>query len=417
MTMRSPNDHHPSPPPLELSRWRKAPHALMAGGAALAVFGAVVNPGEFGNAWLLAFMFFLSLALGALFLVMVHHLSDAGWSVATRRVCEHIASLLFPWLAILFLPVALCRRHIYTWMAIDPGSDTLLKAKWPVFTQPGFCVASAVIFGLWWLLSSRLRYWSLKQDETGEARCTRRMRFHSGWGMVAFALTLTFAGVLWMQAVQYQWFSAIYGVYFFASCAWAALAALYLIMVLLQRQRILDAVLRHNQFYFLGLLFFAFTVFQAYAGFAQYFVVWNANTPSETFWYLIRENGSWWWVSLLLIFGHFLLPFFVLLPVKAKTDFKVMLPVCGWALAMNFLDLSFNILPAAHPHGYPFKWIPVQLGCLAFMGGLLSRVFLKNFLRHAPFPQKDPRLPEARGMACPDSEAIPDAASTTGGQP
>ena len=175
------------------------------------------------------------------------------------------------------------------------------------------------------------------------------MRFHSGWGIVIFALTLTFSGVLWMQAVQYQWFSAIYGVYFFASCAWAALAAVYLITVLLQRQRILDRVLHDNQFYFLGLLFFAFTVFQAYIEFAQYFVIWNANTPSETFWYLIRENGSWWWVSMLLIFGHFLLPFFVLLPVKAKTNFKIMLPVCAWALAMNFLDLSFNILPAQHP--------------------------------------------------------------------
>src|ERR1039458_976183 len=146
-----------------------------------------------------------------------------------------------------------------------------------------------------------------------------------------------------MQAVQYLWFSAIYGVYFFASCAWVALAAVYVVTVLMQRRRLLDGVLRDNQFYFLGLLFFAFTVFQAYIEFAQYFVIWNANTPVETFWYLIREQGSWWWVSLLLIFGHFLLPFFILLPVKAKTNFKIMLPICAWAGVMNFLDLSFNI--------------------------------------------------------------------------
>lgn len=416
--MSSPNDNHPLPPPLDLSRWRKAPAALMVVGAVLSVIGAAVNPAEFGFSWLLSFMFFLSLQLGALFLVMAHHLSDAGWSVATRRVCEHIASLLFPWLAILFLPVAFFAKHIYSWMTIaDPHGNTALSAKWPVFTLPGFYVTSGIFFGLWWLLSSRLRYWSLKQDETGGARCTHRMRFHSGWGIVIFALTLTFAGVLWMQAVQYQWFSAIYGVYFFASCAWAALAAVYVISVLLQRQRILDRVLRGNQFYFLGLLFFAFTIFQAYIEFMQYFVIWNANTPGETFWYLIRENGSWWWVGLLLIFGHFLLPFFVLLPVKAKTDFKIMLPVCAWALAMNFLDLSFNILPAQHPEGYPFKWLWLQLGCLAFMGGFLGWAFLKNFSRYAPFPQKDPRLAEAMGIYHPAADGIPDAASTTGGQP
>jgi hypothetical protein len=415
--MSSSNNTTPLPPPLDLSGWRKAPAVLMVVGAVLAVIGAAKYPKEFGFSWLLAFMFFLSLALGALFLVMVHHLSDAGWSVATRRFCEHIASLLFPWLAILFLPVAFFAEHIYSWMTIaDPQGNTSLNAKLPVFTMPGFCITSAVFFGIWWLLSSQLRYWSLKQDETGDALCTHRMRFHSGWGIVVFALTLTFSGVLWMQAVQYQWFSAIYGVYFFASCAWAALAAVYLITVLLQRQRILDRVLHDNQFYFLGLLFFAFTIFQAYIEFAQYFVIWNANTPSETFWYIIRENGSWWWLSLLLIFGHFLLPFFVLLPVKAKTDFKIMLPVCAWALAMNFLDLSFNILPAQHSAGYPFKWLWLQLGCLAFMGGFLSWAFLKNFNRHAPFPQKDPRLLEAMGIHHAAGDEISGATPTTGGQ-
>jgi hypothetical protein len=413
--MSSPNDTTPLPPPLDLSGWRKLPAVLMAGGAVLSLIGAAMDPKEFGFSWLLAYMFFLSIALGALFLVMVHHLSDAGWSVATRRVCEHIASLLFPWLALLFLPVAFFAKYIYSWMTMDPYGNNSLSAKWPVFTMPGFYITSAMFFGLWWLLSSRLRYWSLQQDEVGGVLCTHRMRFHSGWGIVMFALTLTFSGVLWMQAVQYLWFSAIYGVYFFASCVWVALAVVYVIAILLQRQRILDRVLHNHQFYFLGLLFFAFTIFQAYIEFAQYFVVWNANMPDETFWYVIRQNGSWWWVGILLIFGHFLLPFFVLLPVKAKTNFKVMLPVCAWALAMNFVDLSFNILPARHPDGYPFQWLWLQLGCLAFMGGFLGWAFLKNFNRHAPFPQKDPRLLEAMGIHYAAPEEISGAPSIPGG--
>ncbi len=105
-------------------------------------------------------------------------------------------------------------------------------------------------------------------------------------------------------------------------------------------------MLHDNQFFYLGLLFFAFTVFSAYNEFAQYFVVWNGNVPEETFWYLIRERGSWWCVSMVLIFGHFFVPFFLLLSVKAKTNFKIVLPVCAWAWLMHFVDLSFNILPA-----------------------------------------------------------------------
>ena len=301
-----------------MSLWSKLPAVLMTLGAALCIVGLGINQQVFGLSWLLAFMFYLSLALGALFLVMVHHLTDAGWSVGIRRFSEHIASLLFPWLALLFLPVLLLAPKIYRWLTL-PATDHLIRARTPVFTCAGFVVVSAVLFGVWWLLTSRLRYWSLRQDVTGDALCTHKMRFHSGWGIVAFAITLSLASVFWMQAVQYQSFSAMYGVYFFSNCAWLALGTVYVIAALLQRQRILAGVLQDNYFYFIGVLFFAFTVFQAYTEFAQYFVVWNANMPSETFWYLIRENGSWWTVSLILIFGHFMIPFFILLPVAVKS--------------------------------------------------------------------------------------------------
>jgi hypothetical protein len=404
------------PPPLDLTRWRKLPVALMVIGLVLSLFGLVASPEEFGYSWLLSFMFFLTIGIGALFLVMAHHLTDAGWSVATRRVCEHLGSLLFPWLAILFLPVALLARHIYLWMNVDPASNTSVAAKWPVFTMPGFYVTSAVFFSIWWLLSSRLSYWSLRQDETGAPLCTYKMRFHSGWGIVALALTLTFSAALWMKALQFQWFSAVYGVYFFAICAWVTLATVYAITALLQRQRILDRVLHDNQFFYLGLLFFAFTVFSAYNEFAQYFVVWNGNVPDETFWYLIREHGSWWCLSMVLIFGHFFVPFFLLLSVKAKTSFKVILPVCAWAWLMHFVDLSFNILPAAplNRGGYPFQWLWLQFGCFAFMAGFLGQVFLKKLNAHAPFPKRDPRLHEAMGInLVPEGSA--DASMPAGG--
>jgi hypothetical protein len=107
------------PPPLDLSRWRKLPGQFMVIGALVTLFGALYSYRHdglvnFGCSWLVAFMFFLSLGLGSLFLVLVHHLFDAGWSVATRRLCEHLASLLFPWMAILFIPIAVTCRRILT---------------------------------------------------------------------------------------------------------------------------------------------------------------------------------------------------------------------------------------------------------------------------------------------------------------
>src|SRR6267142_359922 len=178
--------------PLDLSGWRNVPMILMAAGGLLALIGFFVDTKQFAYSWLLSFMFFLSLCLGALVLVIIHHLFDAGWSVPIRRFCEHIATILFPWMALLFIPIALLAKSIYPWMVeSQPQLDHALQAKHPLFTIPGFYLAAAGCFGVWWLLSNRLRYWSLEQDKSGAAEPTHRMRFYAAWGILAFAATLT----------------------------------------------------------------------------------------------------------------------------------------------------------------------------------------------------------------------------------
>src|SRR5215469_12253554 len=163
--------------PLDLSKWRTLPMKLMVAGVAFIVIGLIAAGGrwkeQFAFSWLLGFMFFLSLCGGALFLVMAHHLFDAGWSVSIRRFCEHIASLFFPWLALLFVPIALCAKTLYAWMRENRDyMDHALKAKAKLFNMPGFYLVAVFCFFVWWLLSSRLRYWSLQQDKTGAAEPT-----------------------------------------------------------------------------------------------------------------------------------------------------------------------------------------------------------------------------------------------------
>jgi len=228
--------NHSSSNAPDLSKWRNVPLILLIAGGALALLGAAVKPVEFAYAWLLSFMFFLSLCLGALFLVMVHHLFDAGWSVPIRRFCEHIAAMLFPWMALLFIPIALTAKTIFKWMSVSPHLDHSLAAKQPLFSVPMFYAVSAFCFLVWWLLSNRLRHWSLEQDKTGAARATYRMRFYSCIGIVLYAITLTLAVIMWMKSLQYQWFSTMYGVYYFAGSVWMTLAAVYVITMILDRQ-------------------------------------------------------------------------------------------------------------------------------------------------------------------------------------
>jgi hypothetical protein len=395
----------PLPPPLDLSKWRTLPIKLVIAGGVIGLLGLVLNLKAGGTqflvAYLVAFMFTLSLGAGALFLVMVHHLFDAGWSVPIRRFCEHLSCAAFGLLPFLFIPIAIGATKIYPWMNVDPHADHALHAKWPLLTMPGFYIVAALCFLTWWWLANRLRYWSVKQDESGAPECTYKMRFLSYIGIFLYAFSLTFGAIMWMKTIQHQWFSTMFGVHYFAGSVWLTLATVYVITMVLDRQRILTDVLHEHQYYFLGTLLFAFTVFYAYVTFSQYFIIWNANMPEETFYYVIRERGTWFWVSMVIIFGHFFLPFLALLRIDVKSNFALMVPIAIWAWLMHFVDMTWNVMPAHFLDGFPIGWSFIALGLVVFMVGLLAISFLKHFSRTAPFPIKDPRLIEAMGLYHP----------------
>jgi hypothetical protein len=384
-------------PPL----WQKLPMILAGGGAAVGLIGIFTMPQQFAYSYLLAFMFFLSLCLGGLFLTMIHHLFDASWSVPIRRVTEHMGFLL-PVMGVLFIPIAIfAPSQIYNWMRSDPALDHALHAKHPIFTKEGFYAIAVGLFAIWFWLSYNLRKWSLLQDTAGKddalrVLCTRKLRVHSAYGIYVFALTLTLGAIMWMKALEHQWFSTMYGVYYFAASVWTTLATLYVIVTVLKKTGPLAPVVKTRQMHDIGVLWFAFTVFYAYIHFSQYFLIYNANIPEETFYYVKREAGSWWQIGMILVFGHFVFPFVSLLRIDAKLNLSVMIPLAAWAWIMHFCDMSFNIMPLIHQTRFVVHWL--DLACMAFIGGVLAMVFIKYFNAHKPYPVNDPRLGEALGV-------------------
>ena len=226
--MSSHSESTPQGAPLDLSKWRGLPNWLMIVGGIGVVAGLVFDHRSFGFSWLLSFMFFLSLCLGGLGLVILHHLFDASWSVPEPVAsCEHLACLLFPWMAILFIPIAILAPFVYDWMS-EPTAHAVLVKK-PLFTYGGYYFVVVFCFTVWAILSSGLRRWSLKQDETGSVECTRMMRRYAAAGVFLFAITLTMAAIMWMKALMPEWFSTMYGVQYFAASMWVTLFTLYTI--------------------------------------------------------------------------------------------------------------------------------------------------------------------------------------------
>lgn len=361
--------------------------ALILIGGAGAVASAALDVRQFAFSWLLAFLFFLSASLGALFLLLAHHLFDAAWSTPLRRVIEHTACFAFPWLAALFLPVGLLAGTLY------PGTGRGL-----------FWAVSAVCLGVFGLLSRKLRRWSVEQDASGAALCSRRMRAWSARGALPYALALTVAAGFWIEAVSGAGRPAIGGVWFFAASAWVALFTVYALAVALRRAGPLRGVLRDGHLYYLGSLALAFTIFWAYISYCRFFIVWNGNLPAETGWEIARGQSGWRTMGLWLIVGHFAAPFLVLLRSDWKSSPRVMLPLCVWAWAMHGCDLEYQIMPALHPDG------PCLTGsdaaCLALFAGLFWEALRRALLKSAPYPARDPRLAEALGHHAPPTTGI-----------
>ncbi|MEI7730437.1 MAG: hypothetical protein WCO56_12750 [Verrucomicrobiota bacterium] len=386
---------HPPTPPLALSRWRKLPLCLMVVGGIGCLAGAWLTPRQFGYSYLTAFMFFLSLTLGALFLVMLQHLFNARWMVPLRRVWEHLACLA-PVLGLLFLPILLNvwfasrENAVYPWVYDEFRSDPRQSFKALLLNRAVFGWGALLLFGLWTVLAWSLRRWSLQQDQTGNDGLVTTMRRTSAGGLVLYALSLSAAAVFWMMSLDHHFYSTMYGVYYFAGSVWVTLATSYLLAVMLQAIGPLRPVIRPGTLHDTSVLFFTFTLFYGYIVYSQYFLTWNAAIPEEAHWYVLREQGSWLAVAVALLIGHFFVPFLALLRSGAKTALKVMLPVCGLAWVMHYLDMTYQIKPVLNPDGWTPHWLDLAAFC--FIGGTLTHRFIVWFKAHAPYPQRDPRL-------------------------
>ena len=179
----------------------------------------------------------------------------------------------------------------------------------------------------------------MKQDQSGAPSLTRQMAGAGAWGMVLLALTSTYAAFDWLMSLDYHWYSTMYGVTFWAGSIVSSLAAVILTVVTLRAAGWLRHTITAEHLHDLGKLLFAFVVFWAYIAFSQYLLIWYANLTEETPWFVVRLQGGWRSVAVLLLLGHFVVPFVMLLSRGAKRSPLVLGFVAVWILAFHYLDL------------------------------------------------------------------------------
>ncbi len=400
---------------------------------------------HFFHAYLAAYVFFMAITLGAMAFVMIQHLTRAGWSVVVRRVAEGMALNVFL-LVILAVPFfvkvhgvdGVHRLFPHWFVARAEQHDALLLAKRGYLNPQFFALRMGVYFVVWCGLAWFYAGQSARQDENGDPKATLRMERVSIPAMLFFAFSMTAFVVDWVMALNPHWFSSIFGVYFFATCMLAGLSGMVLLLIALQKRGLMGRAVTQEHYHDLGKLMFAFTFFWGYIAFSQYMLIWYANMPEETQFYIPRQWERWAGVSLLLLIVHLLIPFLGLLSRHVKRKNGVLAFWAVWSLGACVLDVCWLVLPnqwinqvpalagdehmllpqamarvgdvydvyrVANPElaavvNYPLTALPMVVTGLCFvgMGGLYVFSTMLALRGKSLVPTGDPRLAESLGF-------------------
>jgi len=363
--------------------------SLVGGGVllALVIIGGIFNNWDmFFRAWLFAWFFWLGVPLGALAVIMLHHMTGGGWGYLVRRFGE-AAAVCVPVMAVLFIPILIGYHYVYPWADPHFAHDAVVqhKAAWLNFPLwfVRFLIYFAAFFGLAWVL----RVTSLATDGPGDVT-PLHVRFNrvSAGGIVAYFVLMTLGAIDWVMSRDPHWYSTVFG---FLICIGQSITGVCFLIMLLgifSRNMKYASVIRPNYLNDLGNVLLTFVILWAYLGLSQFLIIWLGDIQHEIEWYIRRTDHGWRWVGGILIAFHFLVPFILLLQRPLKRKIARLVTIAAFMFFIHILDVLFIVTATGHDTHSPGWWVLAQLMNLgAWLG--IGGVFVGCFtwvLRRAP---------------------------------
>jgi len=370
--------------------------ALIAGVAGLVLcgVGAFLDLGQFLQSYLVAYMFWLGIALGSMAITFLYHLVGGAWGFLIRRLME-AAAMTLPLMLVLFVPIAVDvlsgSSQLYAWARPEAANDPIIQTK-AAYLNPSFFVARALVYFVIWIgLAYVLNRWSLEQDHTADPALSNRLRLLGRYGLVLYILTLTFASVDWVMSIEPHWFSSIFGVLFLAGQGLSSMAFAIAAASLLSRREPLAQVATVQAFHDLGNLLLAFVMFWAYINLSQYLIIWSGNLPEEVPWYIHRTQGGWVWLIRFVLAFQFAAPLLLLFSRRTKRNTLRLSILAVVVLCVHLVEIFWRIVPSFRQAGLTIHWLDIVAPIA--VGGIWIAAFAWLLKRRPLVALNDPIAP------------------------
>jgi hypothetical protein len=362
-------------------------------GLLILLLGLIQNPERTWASWLTAFVTVSGISVGGFFFVAIQHIAKAGWSASIRRLAEGFSAF-FPVLLIGSLLTLAGVGHLFPWANPEYiEAHALVKAKLGYLNVPFMAVRLIIFAGLMWFFAKKIVGNSLAQDISGDEALTHKNLTLSVIWAPLFALSFSFFCVDLVMSLMPTWYSTIFAIYIFAGSFQAALALLILIMIYMKNRGYITGYYGADHIHDVAKFLKGFSVFWAYIAFSQFMLIWYANIPEETEFFLIRAQGGWMTVSLALLVFKFIIPFLALLPRGWKRNESHVAAVSLIVIASQYLDIFWLVAPNFNEHQLVFGFY--ELGGILFMVGVFTLALLRFYQSHSLVAIKDPRMHES----------------------
>ncbi|MGZ3805151.1 MAG: molybdopterin oxidoreductase, partial [Pseudobdellovibrionaceae bacterium] len=372
------------------SKLKLMSYVFIAIGLITFALGLMKNQERVWAAYLVSFFFFSCVGLGGLFWTSLQNLVKAGWSVSIRRYAEGLTAYL-PVMVVTSLILVLGLKYLYPWADHEKVAESALLQNKATFLNTTFLIIRLLVFGLGMLAFRQVIVGnSLKQDKTGDEQLSHKNVGYSIGFVLFFAITFSLFSVDMLMSLLPTWYSTIFGIYCFSGLFQALFAVLIPIVIFMRRAGFVKGYVTEEHLHDLAKFMKGFTVFWAYIAFSQFMLIWYANIPEETEYYIMRAQNGWMAISFALLIFRFIVPFLALLPKGLKRNENHLLVVSGLILVMQYVDIYWMVYPNFFDGKLTFGFM--EIGMFLGFAGLFLMVLFRFLSKNNLVALKDPRL-------------------------